>query len=119
MPSEASSKFSKRLARDIYLSNDIGRDANVDPFVNRDITKIFGDPRKLDRGATTLSFADKPLPRHSASPVSMQRGTSRTASAAGARGPTVCEGDYNPKRPDSRLSVSFTKDAPLGNGPTA
>jgi hypothetical protein len=114
-PSEdATSKFPKKLSRDIYLSNDIGRDPNVDPFVSRDITKIFGDARKLERGTTTLSYAEKPKLRHSPSPVSMLKSTGRGAAAVGSRSGTPCEGSYTPQLQESQNTITFPKDVRWG-----
>jgi hypothetical protein len=110
---DVTSKFPNKLARDIYLSNDIGRDPNVDPFTTRDITKIFGDARKLERGATTLCYADKPKLRHSPSPVNMMKLTGRNT-PGGTRSGTPCEGNYTPKELEAKTVISFTKDARWG-----
>ncbi|CUG89814.1 Hypothetical protein, putative [Bodo saltans] len=82
-PSEdATSKFPKKLSRDIYLSNDIGRDPNVDPFVSRDITN----------------------------PVSMLKSTGRGSVAVGSRSGTPCDGTYTPQAQPSQSTISFPKD---------
>lgn len=117
-PSEdATSKFPKRLARDIILSNDIGRDTKVDPFAQRDITKLFGDHQRIDRGLTTVCFSDKPKLRHTPSPVDMVKETGRerkkSIMKAGDDDAPVDGGKYNPTHPSLTASakVSFTKDS--------
>ena len=48
-----------RLYRDIRLSNDIGRDSPMDPFVGKDMTLLFG--KKKDSSTGLMYFAQKPL----------------------------------------------------------
>lgn len=55
---DLSFKFRKKAVRDIYLSNDIGRESPFDPFKDRTVTKFMANPDHLTSDG--MYFAEKP-----------------------------------------------------------
>ena len=63
---DVTSKYNKKLVVDFQLADCVGRDSTMDPFANKDITKILGKPQR-DR-MSLLDNVKKPA-RHSPSLV--------------------------------------------------
>jgi hypothetical protein len=78
LPNEdVTSKFSRKLAIEFQMNDSVGRESTMDPFANKDITKILGKPQR-DR-LSLLHNVNKPV-RHSPSPVDIKHGDDRSKS---------------------------------------
>jgi hypothetical protein len=74
---DVTSKYKHKIAVEFQMNDSVGRDSTMDPFANRDITKILGKPVR-DRMAILFN-TEKPT-RHSPSMVDIQHGDNRAKS---------------------------------------
>lgn len=95
------SKFPKKLFRDVFMATDIGRDSPFDPFKNGDITALFAS--KKERSAGLMYFAQKPL-RRCPAPVNYAKMPDPRKGLQRIR-PAITDALYDPPLPPTTHNV--------------